>query len=152
MHAISASRRLAGATLAVGLLAGALGLTAPQADASSAIGLRGRTLIVEGSAASEKLARRLRAGAPDKLEVDAGQRLGRLQDRARQGQAHPREGGRPRARCDRPLGRRRSRDDALIGGAGADTLLGAAGDDVLLGGPGVDTLDAGPGNNIVIQD
>ena len=72
MHAIYAPRRLAGATLAAGLLAGALGLTAAQADASSAIGLKGKTLIVKGTAASDKLALRLRAGAPDKLEVDVG--------------------------------------------------------------------------------
>ena len=65
-------RRLAGGALAAGLLAGALGLTAAQADASSAIGLQGRTLIVKGSAASDRLALRLRAGAPDKLEVDVG--------------------------------------------------------------------------------
>ena len=73
MHAIYANRRIAGATLAAGLLAGALGLTAAKADASPpAIGLRGKTLIIKGTGASDRLALRRRAGAPGKLEVDVG--------------------------------------------------------------------------------
>src|SRR5690348_12445139 len=45
MHPYTSSRRLVGGTLAAGLVAGVLGLTAAQADAAPAIGLKGKTLI-----------------------------------------------------------------------------------------------------------
>ena len=54
-------------------LAGSLGLTAAQADASVCDRApSGKTLVVRAQTASDRLALRLRAGAPDKLEVDVG--------------------------------------------------------------------------------
>jgi Ca2+-binding RTX toxin-like protein len=49
-----------------------LGLTAAQADAAPAIGLKGKTLLVKGTAGGDRLALRLHAGAPDKIDVDVG--------------------------------------------------------------------------------
>jgi hypothetical protein len=65
-------RRLVGGTLAAGLVAGMLGLTAAQADAAPAIGLKGKTLIAKGTGAGDRLALRLHSGAPDRVDVDVG--------------------------------------------------------------------------------
>jgi Ca2+-binding RTX toxin-like protein len=165
MHAIYAPRRLAGATLAAGLLAGALGLTAAQADASSAIGLQGKTLIVKGTAASDKLALRLRAGAPDKLEVDVGDngsadfRIAR--DKVKRIRVKAR-GGDDQVRIDDANGAFTSTiptridgqggNDTLRGGLGAERLNGDAGADVIDGNGGNDISNLGAGDDRFIWD
>jgi Ca2+-binding RTX toxin-like protein len=165
MHAIYAPRRLAGATLAAGLLAGALGLTAAQADASSAIGVRGKTLIVKGTAASDRLALRLRAGAPDKLQVDVGDngsadftiardRVKRIRVKA--------GGGDDQVRIDDANGAftntiptridGQGGNDTLRGGLGAERLNGDAGADVIDGNGGNDVSNLGAGDDRFIWD
>jgi Ca2+-binding RTX toxin-like protein len=165
MHAIYAPRRLAGATLAAGLLAGALGLTAAQADASSAIGLKGKTLIVKGTAASDKLALRLRAGAPDKLEVDVGDngsadvtiarnkvkrirvKAGRGDDQVRIDDANGAFTNTIPTRIDGQAG-----NDTLRGGLGAEKLNGNGGADVIDGNGDNDVANLGAGDDRFIWD
>jgi hypothetical protein len=78
------SRRIARTALAAGLLTGGLAATA-QADHSHEAGhahdrpysrvsvrVEHRTLTITGTAASDKLALRLRAGDPRQLQVDVG--------------------------------------------------------------------------------
>ena len=165
MHAIYAPRRLAGGALAAGLLAGALGLTAAQADASSAIGLRGKTLVVKGTAASDRLALRLRAGAPDKLEVDVGDngsadfRIARDKVKRIRVKAG---GGDDQVRIDDANGAftntistridGQGGDDTLRGGVGAEKLNGDAGADVIDGNGGNDVSNLGAGDDRFVWD
>jgi len=152
MHAIYAPRRLAGGALAAGLLAGALGLTAAQADASSAIGLRGKTLVVKGTAASDRLALRLRAGAPDKLEVDVGDngsadfRIARDKVKRIRVKAG---GGDDQVRIDDANGAFTNTISTRIDGQGGDdTLRGGVGAEKLNGDAGADTIDGNGGNDV----
>jgi hypothetical protein len=55
---------------AAGLLSGGLALGAQAADASYAVGVKNRTLIIKGNGASDQLALRVRNHTPDKLDVD----------------------------------------------------------------------------------
>ena len=59
--------------LAAGLLTGGLATSAQAADAASpSVSITHRTLTITGTAASDKLALRLRAGHPGTLQVDVG--------------------------------------------------------------------------------
>jgi Ca2+-binding RTX toxin-like protein len=152
MHAIYAPRRLAGGALAAGLIAGALGLTAAQADASSAIGLRGKTLVIKGTAAGDRLALRLRAGAPDKLEVDVGDdgsadfRIAR--DRVKRIRVKA-GGGDDQVRIDDANGAFTNTIPTRIDGQGGnDTLRGGVGAERLNGDAGADTVDGNGGNDV----
>jgi Ca2+-binding RTX toxin-like protein len=165
MHSISEPRRLAGSALAAGLIAGALGLTATQADASSAIGLKGKTLIVKGTGASDRLALRLRAGDPGKLEVDVGDngsadatfarnkvkrirvKAGRGNDQVRIDDANGAFTNAIPTRIDGQGG-----NDALRGGAGAEKLNGDAGADTIDGNGGNDSANLGAGDDRFIWD
>ena len=165
MHSISEPRRLAGGALAAGLIAGALGLTATQADASSAIGLEGKTLIVKGTGASDRLALRLRAGDPSKLEVDVGDngsadatfarnkvkrirvKAGRGNDQLRIDDANGAFTTTIPTRIDGEGG-----NDAIRGGTGAERLNGDAGDDTIDGNGGNDRADLGAGDDRFIWD
>jgi Ca2+-binding RTX toxin-like protein len=165
MHSISEPRRLAGGALAAGLIVGALGLTAAQADAAAAIGLQGKTLVVKGTAASDKLALRLRAGAPDKLQVDIGDngsadftiarnkvkrirvKAGRGDDQVRIDEANGAFTNTIPTRIDGQGG-----DDTIRGGSGAEKLNGDAGADVIDGNGGNDTANLGAGDDRFIWD
>jgi hypothetical protein len=121
-------------------LADALGLTAAQADASSAIGLKA-DLVVKGSAASDRLALRLRAGA-NKIEVDVGDN-GSAAPSPRQGQRiRVQAGGAatvasmiPAAPSQRDpdAHRRAGRQRHAPGRLGAEKLNGDSGADVIDG-------------------
>jgi Ca2+-binding RTX toxin-like protein len=151
MDILPSPRRLAGGVLAAGLLAGGLGLTAAQADASSSAKIKYRTLVVKGSGASDKLALRLRAGAPDKLEIDVGDdgtadfRVARNKfDRIRVNAG----GGDDQVRIDDSNGAFTTTTPTKIDGQGGkDTLLGGAGAEKLLGGRGADLVDGNGGND-----
>ena len=165
MHSISETRRLAGGALAAGLIAGALGLTATPADASSAIGLKGKTLIVKGTGASDRLALRLRTGDPSKIEVDVGDngsadatfarnkvkrirvKAGRGNDQVRIDDANGAFTNAIPTRIDGQGG-----NDALRGGAGAEKLNGDAGADTIDGNGGNDTANLGAGDDRFIWD
>ena len=136
---LHAPRRLVGGTLAAGLVAGMLGLTAAQADAAPAIGLKGKTLIVKGTGASDRLALRLHAGAPGKIDVDVGD-----------------NGSADLAVARNKVTRIRVKagggNDAIRGGRGAERLNGDGGDDTIDGNGGNDVADLGAGDDRFIWD
>ena len=165
MHPYTSSRRLVGGTLAAGLVAGMLGLTAAQADAAPAIGLKGKTLIVKGTGAGDRLALRLHAGAPDRIDVDVGDngsadlvvarnKVNRI--RVKGG------GGNDQIRIDDANGAfttaiptridGQGGNDAIRGGSGAERLNGDGGNDTIDGNGGNDRADLGAGDDRFIWD
>jgi Ca2+-binding RTX toxin-like protein len=139
-----ASRRIVRTVLAAGFVTGGLGAAAQAADAASYVHAKHRTLTITGTARSDKLALRLRAGHPGVLQVDVG------------------DDGTPDFQV------RRHRFNRIIVNAGAGNDLvriddsngafttttptqinGQAGDDTLLGGSGAEALNGGDGNDIV---
>ena len=151
MHPYTSPRRLVGGTLAAGLVAGVLGLTAAQADAAPAIGLKGHTLLVKGTAGNDRLALRLHAGAPDKIDVDVGDNgsadlvVARNQvDRIRV------KGGRgnDQIRIDDANGAFTTTIPTRIDGQGGnDAIRGGSGAERLNGDGGNDTIDGNGGND-----
>lgn len=135
---VGRGRRLAAGLLAAAALAAAAG----QAEAAQPVKvkLKHQTLAVTGTGADERLALRLRAGAPAILEVDVGD----------DGTA---EFAFDRARFDRIDVEAAGGDDHLrldeANGVFADgeatTLAGGDDDDTLLGGEGAQVLDGGAG-------
>jgi Ca2+-binding RTX toxin-like protein len=165
MHPYTPPRRLVGGTLAAGLVAGVLGLTAAQADAAPAIGLKGGTLLAKGTAGNDKLALRLHAGAPDKIDVDVGDngsadlvvarnKVKRIRVKAGAGSDQVRIDDANGAftttiptRIDGGRG-----NDAIRGGAGAERLNGDGGSDTIDGNQGNDTADLGAGDDRFVWD
>ena len=108
-------------------------------------------LTVEGTAAGEKIALRLKAGSPGILQVDVGdngsadfsfelKRVARI--------AVDAQGGDDLVRIDDANGAfTPAIPTTLAGGDGNDTLLGGLGAETLLGGNGNDTLDGNGGND-----
>ncbi len=165
MHPYTSPRRLVGGTLAAGLVAGMLGLTAAQADAAPAIGLKGKTLIAKGTGAGDRLALRLHAGAPDKIDVDVGDngsadlvvarnKVDRI--RVKGG------GGNDQIRIDDANGAftttiptridGQGGNDAIRGGSGAERLNGDGGNDTIDGNGGNDVANLGAGDDRFIWD
>jgi Ca2+-binding RTX toxin-like protein len=165
MHPYTSPRRLVGGTLAAGLVAGVLGLTAAQAHAAPAIGLKGRTLIAKGTGAGDRLALRLHAGAPDKIDVDVGDngsadlvvarnKVDRI--RVKGG------GGHDQIRIDDANGAFTTTiptridgeggNDAIRGGAGDEKLNGDGGNDTIDGNGGDDRADLGRGDDRFVWD
>ena len=142
-------------------------LTRPDRGAGRRLvcdGLRGKTLVVKGTAASDRLALRLRAGAPDKLEVDVGDngsadfRIAR--DRVKRIRVKA-GGGDDQVRIDDANGaftttihahRRAGRARTLRGGLGAERLNGDAGADVIDGNGGNDIANLGAGDDRFVWD
>jgi Ca2+-binding RTX toxin-like protein len=153
MHSYSAQRRLAGGALAAGLIVGALGLTAAQADASYTTKVKSNTLVVKGNAASDKLALRLKKGDPNTLLIDVGANGSAdfTADRSTFGAIHVKAGGGDDlVRIDDSNGAFTATTPTTIDGAGGrDTLLGGAGKETLNGGRGADTVDGNGGNDEV---
>ncbi|HEX6744548.1 MAG TPA: calcium-binding protein [Solirubrobacteraceae bacterium] len=165
MHPYTSPRRLVGGTLAAGLVAGALGLTAAQAHAAPAIGLKGKTLIAKGTGAGDRLALRLHAGAPDKIDVDVGDngsadlvvarnKVDRIRIKG--------GGGNDQIRIDDANGAFTTTiptridgeggNDAIRGGAGAERLNGDGGNDTIDGNGGDDRADLGRGDDRFVWD
>jgi Ca2+-binding RTX toxin-like protein len=165
MHPYTSPRRLVGRTLAAGLVAGVLELTAAQADAAPAIGLKGHTLLVKGTAGNDRLALRLHAGAPDKIDVDVGDngsadlvvarnkvdririKGGRGNDQIRIGDANGAFTTTIPTRIDGQGG-----NDAIRGGSGAERLNGDGGNDTIDGNGGNDVANLGAGDDRFIWD
>ena len=165
MHPYTSPRRLVGGTLAAGLVAGMLGLTAAQADAAPVIGLKGKTLIAKGTGAGDRLALRLHAGAPDRIDVDVGDngsadlvvarnRVKRI--RVKGG------GGNDQIRIDDTNGAftttiptridGQGGNDAIRGGRGAERLNGDGGNDTIDGNGGSDVANLGAGDDRFVWD
>ncbi|HEX6696672.1 MAG TPA: calcium-binding protein [Solirubrobacteraceae bacterium] len=165
MHPYTSSRRLVGGTLAAGLVAGVLGLTAAQADAAPAIGLKGKALIVKGTGAGDRLALRLHSGAPDKIDVDVGDdgsadlvvarnKVDRIRVKGAGGNDQIRIDDANRAftttiptRIDGQGG-----NDVIRGGSGAERLNGDGGNDTIDGNGGDDRADLGGGDDRFVWD
>src|SRR5687768_8206374 len=58
--------------VAAGAILAGFGVDADRADAAYLAQIKDRVLTIQGDAASDKLAVRLRSGAPEKLQVDVG--------------------------------------------------------------------------------
>ena len=138
-------------TLAAGLLIAGLAATADAAQASPPAKVVGGTLVVKGNASNERIALRLQAGHPNKLDVDfnddgsADFRFNRNRiDRIRVKAAR----GNDRIRIDDANGAFTDTIPTVLdGGRGTDTLLGGRGAERLNGGPGNDTADGNLGND-----
>jgi Ca2+-binding RTX toxin-like protein len=165
MHPYTPPRRLVGGTLTAGLVAGLLALTAAQAEAAPAIGLKGHTLLAKGTAGNDRLALRLHQGAPDKIDVDVGDdgsadlvvarnkvdrigvKGGRGNDQIRIDDANGAFTTTIPTRIDGEGG-----NDAIRGGAGAERLNGDAGNDTIDGNGGNDRADLGAGDDRFVWD
>jgi Ca2+-binding RTX toxin-like protein len=160
-----ASRRIARTALAAGLLSSGLAASAQAAHVADSVSVRHRTLIVQGSAASDKLALRLRAGHPQTLQVDVGDdgsadfqvnrhRFDRIRVYA--------GAGNDSVRIDESNGafttttpthlNGQSGDDTLIGGSGAESLNGGDGNDIVDGNGGADRIHLGAGDDRFVWD
>ena len=165
MHPYTAPRRLVGGTLTAGLVAGLLALTAAQAEAAPAIGLKGHTLLAKGTAGNDRLALRLHQGAPDKIDVDVGDngsadlvvarnkvdrirvKGGRGNDQIRIDDANGAFTNAIPTRIDGQGG-----NDTIRGGLGAEQLNGNGGADVIDGNGGNDVADLGAGDDRFVWD
>jgi Ca2+-binding RTX toxin-like protein len=154
-------RRILGTALAAGVLSAGLTASA-QADHAAhsvhgkhqtPIRIKHRTLTITGSPASDKLALRLRAGDPQRLQVDVGDdgsadftvrrhRFDRIVINAGEGN--------DQVRIDESNGAFTTTTPTQINGQGGeDTLLGSSGAETLNGGDGNDTVNGGPGADVV---
>jgi Ca2+-binding RTX toxin-like protein len=144
------------AMLAGALVAGALGLTAAQADAAYAPAVKDRTLLLAGDAAGDRLALRMAATKLPTLEADVGDdgtadfrvalsRFDRVRVLAGDGADRVRVQDIPLpVTVDGGAG-----DDTLTGGKGADTLIGGDGDDFVDAQQGADTVLLGAGDDVL---
>ncbi len=149
-------RRIARTALAAGLVTGGLAASAQAAHFPKAahahdrahspvsVQVKHRTLTITGTAGSDKLALRLRAGDPPRLQVDVGddgsadfsvrrRRFDRIVVNAGDGN--------DQVRIDDSNGAFTTTTPTQINGQG--------GDDTLLGGSGAETLNGGDGNDVV---
>src|SRR5256885_8315078 len=140
-------------TVAASLLALAvLGAGADKAAASYSGTLQAGTVTLTGDSASDKLALRLRPGAPDILEADVGDdgTPDLLFDRSTFTAVNvDAGGGDDELRIDRSGGIFTDEQVTLNGGPGADTLSGDVGNDVLIGGSGNDVVDGNIGADTI---
>ncbi len=144
--------------LTTGLLTAGLALSAQAADAAHRVKVKVKhqTLIVTGTKAGDRIALRLRAGAPQTLQVDVGEngsadfevarnRFNRIRVDAGRGDDDVRideANGAFTTTTPTQLNGQRG-NDTLVGGSGADTLYGGDGNDNLVGGSGAERLIGG---------
>ena len=169
-------RRVARTALAAGLVAGSLAASAQaahfpesahahRADFPVSVRVEHRTLTITGTAGNDKLALRLRAGDPRRLQVDVGddgsanftvrsRRFDRIVVNAGDGN--------DQVRIDESNGafttttptqiNGQGGDDTLLGGSGAETLNGGDGNDVVDGNGGADRVTLGSGDDRFVWD
>jgi Ca2+-binding RTX toxin-like protein len=163
--------RIARILLAAGLITGGLAATAQAAPAHDrvhslvSVQVQHRTLTITGTAGNDKLALRLRAGDPQRLQLDVGddgsadvmvrrRRFDRIVVNAGDGD--------DQVRIDESNGAFTTTtptqinggagDDTLLGGSGAETLNGGDGNDVVDGGGGADRVTLGSGDDQFVWD
>ncbi len=144
--------------ITLGVLAGAffsalLAFGATSAPAAYTAQFQGQTLQLVGDGASDKLALRLQAGAPNILQVDVG-------DDGTADFAFDRStftgidvqagGGNDQVRIDQSNGAFTDESVVIDGGNGNDTLLGGDGADIFVGGKGNDFVDGNRGNDLAL--
>ena len=129
-------------------LAAMLGLAADQAMAAGTARVQAGTLQITGDGASDKLALRLRGGAPTTLDVDFGAD-GTAEfsfDRGTFTAIRVQAGaGDDEVRIDQSGGAFTDEAITLDGGSGDDTLIGASGAETFIGGSGADSVDGNIG-------
>lgn len=108
----------------------------------------GGTLTVTGTASSDAIALRLKAGAPNTIQVDVGDD-GTAEfefDRTAFGQINVLAGdGNDRVRVDQVNGAFADEATTLDGGTGDDVILGGDGNEALVGAAGRDSIDGNRG-------
>jgi Ca2+-binding RTX toxin-like protein len=130
------------------------GVTAPRADAATTGGVSNETLTLTGDAASDKLALRLKPGAPGTLQMDVG-------DDGTADKSFSRStftkivvntgGGNDVVRIDEVNGVFTDIEATTINGQdGADSISGGAGNELLFGGAGNDAIAGFGGNDIIV--
>ena len=166
-RSVTARPWLVKSALAAGLLSGGLGLSAQAAIAtpSPQVKVKHGTLSVKGTPKSDRLALRLKAGAPQTLQIDVDDngsadfqvdrsRFDEIRVDAKQGDDVVRiddiNGAFTTTTPTRVYGRQG--DDTLLGGAGGESLSGGRGDDTVRAGAGNDALSGGDGNDTVDGD
>jgi Ca2+-binding RTX toxin-like protein len=157
-------RRIGRTVLAAGLLTGGLAANAQAAHVADSVHVKHRTLIVQGSAGSDKLALRLRAGHPQTLQVDVGDdgspnfqvnrnRFDRIRVYAGDGNDQVRIDESNGAFTTTPTQiNGQGGDDTLVGGSGAETLNGGNGTDLIDGNGGADRIRLGAGDDRFVWD
>ncbi len=162
------NRRIARTALAAGLLTGGLAASAQASHgvhAAVSVHIRHHTLTITGHGASDKLALRLRAGDPQRLQVDVGDdgsadftvRRHRFNHIVVNAGA-----GNDQVRIDESNGafttttqtqiNGQDGNDRLLGGSGSETLNGGDGNDVVDGNGGADRVSLGSGDDRFIWD
>jgi hypothetical protein len=133
-----------GGVLTVGLVA--VGAACAPLTVQAAVA--GGTLTVTGTASSDAIALRLKAGAPNTIQVDVGDD-GTAEfefDRTTFGQIHVLAGdGNDRVRVDQVNGAFADEAMTLDGGTGDDVILGGDGNEALVGAAGSDSIDGNRG-------
>jgi hypothetical protein len=133
-----------GGLLIVGLAAFSAACTPATVQATVANG----TLTVTGTALGDSIALRLKAGAPNIIQVDAGDD-GAAEfefDRTAFTQIQVlADAGNDQIRIDQVNGAFADEATVLDGGAGNDTIVGGDGNESLLGGAGNDSIDGNRG-------
>ena len=133
-----------GGLLIVGLAAFSAACTPATVQATVANG----TLTVTGTALGDSIALRLKAGAPNIIQVDAGDD-GAAEfefDRTAFTQIQVlADAGNDQIRIDQVNGAFADETTVLDGGAGNDTIVGGDGNESLLGGAGNDSIDGNRG-------
>jgi Ca2+-binding RTX toxin-like protein len=170
------SRRVARTALAAGLLTGGLAASAQAAQShdvahphfrghSVSVEVKHRTLTINGTAGSEKLALRLRAGDARQLQVDVGDdgsadftvrrhRFDRIVVNAGDGRDQVRiddSGGAFTTTTPTQINGQGG-EDTLLGGSGAETLNGGDGNDLVDGNGGADMITLGSGDDRFVWD
>ena len=139
------------------IVAGTAGLVAGQGQAApfqKSPKLKHGVLKIEGTAASEKIALRLKAGRPDMLQIDLGDD-GSANFQVRREYvkriAVDARGGDDVVRIDEANGPFTDTiPTTLEGGDGGDILLGGSGAELLLGRGGNDTIDGNKGDDLAL--
>ena len=133
-----------GGVLTVGLAAFSAACTPATVQATVANG----TLTVTGTLGSDAIALRLKAGAPNTIQVDAGDDgVAEFEfDRSTFGQIQVRaDGGNDVIRIDQVNGAFADEATTLDGGTGNDTIVGGDGNESLVGNAGNDSIDGNRG-------
>ena len=147
-------RSLAGLLAAGAMLAGA-GIAVDGAAAAGTAQVAGGTLIVSGDRGADRIALRLEAGVPTRLQVDFGDdgTADATFDRATFDRIAVQAGrGDDTVRIDDANGTFTDTEITTISGdRGDDTMLGGGGNELFFGGPGDDVADGNRGADVGVM-
>jgi hypothetical protein len=148
-------RSLAGLLAAGAVLAAGAGIAADRAEAAGTAQVAGGTLFVSGDRGADRIALRLEAGVPTRLQVDFGDdgTADATFDRATFDRILVRAGGGDdTVRIDDTNGTFTDTETTTISGdRDDDTMLGGGGNELFLGGPGDDVADGNRGADVGVM-